>query len=107
MKHPEHTYGGFVPAISERGTTTHPFQSYWRDGSLSLLPHHAERIDIVDVWVQFPLILSGTLRGLDGEKAEVPSMPHTIPGVGSERPLRLSQWYKLRVPNRLPCSFDL
>jgi hypothetical protein len=28
MKHPGHTYGGFVPAISEQGVTKHPYGNY-------------------------------------------------------------------------------
>jgi hypothetical protein len=70
----------------------HPFQSRGHDGLLSLLPHQAGRIDVVDVWARSPLAVSGALRGLDGEKVEVPSTSCTIPGVGSEWPL----WFSLR-----------
>jgi hypothetical protein len=43
---------------------------------------------VVRVWS--PLTVSGTLRGLDGEKAEAPSTLCNIPEVGSERQLRFS-----------------
>jgi hypothetical protein len=60
----------------------HSFQSCGHDGSPFLLPHHAGWIDVVDVWDQSPLAVSGMLCGLDGKKAKVPSTPHTIPDMG-------------------------
>jgi hypothetical protein len=53
------------------------------DGSPSF-PRHAGWIDVVDVQGQSPLSVSGVLRIFDGEKAEAPSTPRTIPSVGSE-----------------------
>jgi hypothetical protein len=44
----------------------------------------------VDVWAQSPFIVSGALRGLDGQKAEALSMPCTILDVGSGRPFLFS-----------------
>jgi hypothetical protein len=73
----------------------HSFRSRGHDGSPSLLPRHVGWIDVVDVWAWSPLAKSGALHGLDGEKVEVPSMSRTILGVGSERPLQFSLWYKL------------
>jgi hypothetical protein len=74
--------------LLHRGTkVTHYSENHGRDDSPSLLPCHAEWIGIVDVRAQSPLTVSGALCGLDGEKVEAPSMPHTISGVGSERPL--------------------
>jgi hypothetical protein len=49
-----------------------------------LLPLHTRWIDVVDVWVRPPLIVSGALRGLDCKKAEVPNTSHIILGVGVE-----------------------
>jgi hypothetical protein len=46
----------------------------------------------MDVQARSPLVVSGALCGLDGEKAEVLSMPRTIPSVGSE----WSFWFSLR-----------
>jgi hypothetical protein len=60
------------------------------DDSPSLLPRHAEWIDVVDVRARSPLVVSEALRGLDGEKAKAPSMPRTIPGMGSKQPLQFS-----------------
>jgi hypothetical protein len=49
-------------------------------------------LKIVDVMACLPycIVVSGALCGLDGEKAEAPSTPHTITGMGSERPLWFS-----------------
>jgi hypothetical protein len=41
-----------------------------------------------------PLTMSGALCGLDGVKAEAPSTPCTIPGMGFEQSLQFSLWYK-------------
>jgi hypothetical protein len=77
--------------LHRRGTkVTHSSQNRGRDGSPSLLPRHTGWIDVVDVRAWSPLIVSGALRGLDGEKAEAPSAPRTIPDVGSEWPLHFS-----------------
>jgi hypothetical protein len=38
--------------------------------------------------------MSGALCGLDGVKAEAPSTPCTIPGMGFEQSLQFSLWYK-------------
>jgi hypothetical protein len=56
----------------------------------SLLLRHTRWINVVDVRARSPSIVSGALRGLGGERAEAPSTPHTISGVGSERPLQFS-----------------
>jgi hypothetical protein len=50
-----------------------------------MLPRHARWIDVVVARVRPPLAASGALRSLDGKKAEAPSKPRIIPGVGSER----------------------
>jgi hypothetical protein len=65
-------------------------QNCGRDGSPSLLPRHIKWIDVVDVRAQSPLLMSGALPGLDCKNAEAPSMPHTIPGMGSEPWIRFS-----------------
>jgi hypothetical protein len=40
MKHPGHTYGGFVPTISEQGMTLDKFESHSFDGILlGYIPH--------------------------------------------------------------------
>jgi hypothetical protein len=54
----------------QRTKATYSFQSHGHDGSSSLLPRHAERIDIVDVWAQFPLIVSGELCGTGWQKGQ-------------------------------------
>jgi hypothetical protein len=77
--------------LLHRGTkATRSSQNHGHDGSPSLLPHHARWIDVVDVRAQSPLIVSGALRDLGVERAEVLSMPCTILGVGFERPLQFS-----------------
>jgi hypothetical protein len=68
--------------------------SHGCDGLPSLLSCHVGQIDVVDVWARSPLVDSGVLQSLDGEKADTPSMPCSILGVGSERPLRFSLWHK-------------
>jgi hypothetical protein len=52
------------------------------------------RVDVIDVWAQSPLTVSGVLHGMDGKKDEVPRPPRIILGVGSEQPLQFSLWYK-------------
>jgi hypothetical protein len=44
----------------------------------------------MDVRARSPLVVSGALCGLDGEKAKALSMSCTIQGMGSERPFRFS-----------------
>jgi hypothetical protein len=68
-------------------------RNHGHDSSPSLLPRCAWWIDIVDVWARPTLIVSGALRGLDGEKAEAPSTPRTIAGMSSLWPL----WFALTV----------
>jgi hypothetical protein len=53
-------------------------------GSPSMMPCHASWVDVVDVWAQSPLTVSGSLHSLDGEEVEVPSMPHNFLDVGSK-----------------------
>jgi hypothetical protein len=64
--------------------TKHTFQSREHDGPLSLLLHRIRCIDAAVMRAQSPIVMSGPLHGLDGEKAEAPSTPHIIPGVGFE-----------------------
>jgi hypothetical protein len=65
------------------------------------MPRHTGWIDVVDVWAQSPLTVSKALHGMDGEKAEVPRMPQTIPG------LAFPYGINSEVSNCSPCSFDL
>jgi hypothetical protein len=77
--------------LLHRGTrATHSSRNRGCDNSPSFLPHHTRWIDVVDMWVQSPLIVSGVLRSLDGEMAEALSTLRTIPGVGSEWPFWFS-----------------
>jgi hypothetical protein len=58
----------------------HSSRSRGRDG-LQLLPLcHTGWIDVAGVRALSTLAVSEVLRGLDGEKAEAPSPPHTICG---------------------------
>jgi hypothetical protein len=50
----------------------------------SLMPRHARRISIVDVWARSPCAVRGELNGLDGKKVEAPCIPRTISGMGSK-----------------------
>jgi hypothetical protein len=77
--------------LLHRGTKAmHSSRNRGRDSSPSLLPRHVQWNNVVDVRAQSPLSVSGALRCLDGENTEAPSMPRTIPGVGSKRPLQFS-----------------
>jgi hypothetical protein len=69
---------------------THSSRNRECDGSPSLLPRHAGWIDVVDARARSRLVVSGALHGLDGDKAEVPSMSRAIPDVGSKWPLQFS-----------------
>jgi hypothetical protein len=61
MKHPGHTYGGFVPAISERGMTK---DDYMRPGGLlQLLSIPEWKWD--DISMDFIVGLSMTARKFD------------------------------------------
>jgi hypothetical protein len=62
----------------------HSFRNHGHGGSPSLLPHHARWIDVINVWAQSPVTVSGALCGLDGKKAEAPITPRTISSVGSK-----------------------
>jgi hypothetical protein len=88
-----HHVVGLLGLLCRRTKATHSFWSRESEGSPSLLPYHIEWIYVVDVWAWSPLAMIGVLCGLDGEKAEAPSTPHAILGVGFERPLRFSLRY--------------
>jgi hypothetical protein len=96
---------GLLSLLHRRTKATHPFLSHGHDGSPSLLPLHAGRIDIVDMWARSPLDVSGALCGLDDEKVEVPSTLRTIPDVGSERSLQFTLWYKSQGTKLLTLLF--
>jgi hypothetical protein len=68
----------------------HSFQSCECDGPPSLLPHRVGWVGVVGLWDQLPFVACGTLHGSDGEKAEAPSTPRIIPGMGSKSSLWLS-----------------
>jgi hypothetical protein len=68
--------------------TTHSIRTREHDGPPFLLPHHVGWIDVVGMRAQPPFVVSGTLHGLDGEKAKVPSMLCFILGTGFELLLR-------------------
>jgi hypothetical protein len=70
--------------------TTHSFLSCERDRPLSLLLHRVRCIGVVGMRAQPPFVMSGTLHGLDGEKAKAPSMPRIILGAGSEPSFQFS-----------------
>jgi hypothetical protein len=86
-----HWLVGITP-LKNKGHTL--FSKLWHDDSPSLLPRHAGQIDVVDMLAQSSLAMSGVLCGLDGEKAEVPSTPCTILGMGFKPPLQYSLRYK-------------
>jgi hypothetical protein len=46
----------------------HSSRNCGRYGSPSLLPHHIGWINVVDMWAQSPLTVSGTLLGLNSER---------------------------------------
>jgi hypothetical protein len=79
---------GLLGLLCQGTKVTHSSRNHGRDGSPSLLPHHARWIDVVDIQARSPLAVSGALHGLGGERAKAPSTPRTIPGVGFERPLQ-------------------
>jgi hypothetical protein len=67
-------------------------------------PSQAGWTNAADEWAWSPLIVSGASCGSDDEESEAFSMPHTIPGVGFERQLRLPLWYKWQGAKcRPPC----
>jgi hypothetical protein len=85
----------------------HSFQSRGCDGPPSFLPHHVSWIDIVDVRAQSPFVVSGALRGSDGEKAEVPSTPLIIPVMGSKTPLGFSFTMQLARCRTIHLAFSI
>jgi hypothetical protein len=85
---------GLLGLPHQRTKAIHSFRRHGHDGSPSLLPHHAERVDVVDMWARSPLIVSRVLHGLDGQKVKAPTTPCIISGVGSKRPLQFSLWHK-------------
>jgi hypothetical protein len=90
---PHHWLVG-IPLLTEQ-KNTRSFNSHGHDGSPSLLPHLVGWIDVIVVWVWPPFTVSGALHGLDGEKAEMPSTPHIIPGVGYELSLQFSSMVQI------------
>jgi hypothetical protein len=70
--------------------TTHSFQSHERDSPPSLLPYRNGLVGVVGALNHPPFVVSGTLHGSDGEKADAPSMPLINPGVGSKPSLQFS-----------------
>jgi hypothetical protein len=76
---------GLLGLLCRRTRAMYSSRDRGRGGSPSLLPRHAEWINAVDVQAQSLHAVSGPFNGLNGEKANAPSTPCTILGVGFER----------------------
>jgi hypothetical protein len=50
MKHPGHTYGGFVPAISERGMTSQNYVHQRDEGKEGGIEHGGVLGVAIEVW---------------------------------------------------------
>jgi hypothetical protein len=71
-----------------------------RVAGLLRFPHHRDGnhalpfvcIDVVGMWAQLSFVMSGTLHGLDGKKAEAPNTPCIISDVALSPRFNILSW---------------